>query len=153
MGQRINMQEIHPEAYKALINLAGTVGRSNLTPIQTHLIKIRTSIMNSCAYCIDMHTKEALKIGETQQRIFLIPAWREASVFTDEERALLALTEEVTIIHQKGVSEKTYSEAEQFFSPDAIADIIMETISMNSLNRMVVSTRFGRHVKPRVVHH
>lgn len=87
-----------------------------------------------------MHTKESLKIGETHQRLFLLSAWKETNVFTDEEKAILALTEEVTLIHQNGVSDRTYRQAEQFFSPKTIGEIIMSTVLMNAWNRIAVST-------------
>ena len=147
MAQRVNIQQTHPEAYKTVRRLAAVVARSNLSPIQRHLIKIRASQINSCTFCIDMHTKEALKDGETDQRIFLLSAWRETEIFTEEEKALLALTEEVTLIHQRGVSEKTYQRASRFFSPEAIGDIIMEAIVMNALNRIAVSTQLDKQVK------
>ena len=87
-----------------------------------------------------MHTKEALKSGETQQRLFLLSTWRETNLFSDEEKAILALTDEVTLIHQNGVSDSTYKQAEQFFSPQTIAEIIMLIVLMNAWNRVAVST-------------
>jgi AhpD family alkylhydroperoxidase len=140
MEQRVNIQHTQPEAWKALYNLAGILSKSSLTPVQTHLIKVRVSQINSCAYCINMHTKEALKIGETQQRLFLLSAWRETTLFTEEEKAILLLIEEVTLIHQHGVSDATYQQAEKFFSPQIISEIIMSAILMNSWNRIAVST-------------
>src|SRR5690606_41345926 len=80
------------------------------------LIKIRVSQINSCAYCIDMHTKDALKYGETQQRIFVLSAWREATyLYTDEEQTVLAMAEEITLIHQNGLTDETYQKATEFF--------------------------------------
>ncbi|HTN44880.1 MAG TPA: carboxymuconolactone decarboxylase family protein [Flavipsychrobacter sp.] len=140
MGQRVNIQQAQPEAWKALYSLAGILSKSSLTPIQTHLIKVRVSQINSCTYCINMHTKEALKIGETQQRLFLLSAWRETVIFTEEEKAILLLIEEVTLIHQHGVSDNAYQQAEKFFSPQTISEIIMSAILMNSWNRIAVST-------------
>ena len=87
-----------------------------------------------------MHTREALKIGETQQRLFLLSAWKETDLFTDEEKAILALTEEVTLIHRNGVSDDTYKQAERFFNPETIAAIIMSIASINALNRFAIST-------------
>jgi len=140
MEQRVNIQQTQPEAWKALYNLAGILHKASLSPIQKHLIMVRTSQINSCAYCINMHTKEALKIGETQQRLFVLSAWKETTIFTDEEKALLAVVEEVTLIHRNGVSDETYQAAEKFFSAEAIGEIIMSTILMNSWNRIAVST-------------
>ena len=140
MEQRVNIQQTQSEAWKALYNLAGILSKSTLSPVQKHLIMVRASQINSCAFCINMHTKEALKIGETQQRLLLLSAWRETTLFTDEEKAILALTEEVTLIHQNGVSDSTYKQAEQFFSPGTIGEIIMSVVLMNAWNRIAVST-------------
>ncbi|WP_245859800.1 carboxymuconolactone decarboxylase family protein [Spirosoma aerolatum] len=87
-----------------------------------------------------MHTRDALKLGETPQRIFLLNAWKEANLFTPEEKAILALTEEVTLIHQHGVSDATYQQAAQFFSPETIAEIIISVVAINAWNRIAVST-------------
>ena len=141
MEQRINIEETLPGVWKAMYGLTGSLSQSSLTPIQKELIKNRASQLNSCAFCIDMHTKEALKIGETQQRIFLLHAWRETNLFTEEEKAILAITEEITLIHQHGVSDETYKQAEKFFSPAVIAQIIMSAVVINAWNRIAVSTR------------
>lgn len=140
MEQRVRIEQAQPEAWKALYHLANVLNKSNLPPIHKHLIKVRASQINSCAFCINMHTKEALKIGETQQRLFLLSAWRETTVFTNEEKAVIALTEEVTLIHNKGVSEETYQEAAKYFTPETIGEIIMLTVLMNAWNRIAVST-------------
>lgn len=140
MEQRVNIQHAQPEAYKALYNLAGILSKSTVSPILKHLIKVRASQINSCAFCINMHTKEALKIGETQQRLFLLSAWKETNLFTDEEKAVLALTDEVTLIHHNGVSDDTYKKAGKFFSPETIAEIIMLIVLMNVWNRIAVSS-------------
>lgn len=140
MEQRVNIQKTQPEAMKMLYNLSGILSKSTISPIQKHLIMVRTSQINSCAYCINMHTKDALKIGETQQRLFLVSAWRETNLFTEEEKAILALTEEVTLISQNGVTDSTYKKAEQIFSSEVIGEIIMSIILMNAWNRIAVST-------------
>lgn len=140
MEQRVNIEQALPEAWKATYGLSIAANRSSLTPIQRHLIMIRVSQINSCAFCINMHTKEALQLGETQQRIFLVSAWKETTLFTDEEKAILALAEEVTLIHQNGVSDNTYQAAAKFFSEKEIGEIIMMTIAINAWNRIAVST-------------
>jgi AhpD family alkylhydroperoxidase len=140
MEQRVSIEKTQPEVWTAMYGLSAVVSKSALTPIQKHLIMLRTSQINSCAFCINMHTKEALKLGETQQRLFLISAWRETSIFTDEEKAILALTEEVTLIHQNGVSENTYKEALKYFDPKTIGEIILYIVLMNAWNRIAVST-------------
>ena len=114
--------------------------KSALSPIQKQLIKVRASQINSCAFCINMHTKEALKSGETQQRLFLLSAWKETTIFSEEERALLVMTEEVTLIHRNGLSDSTYQQAKQFFSEERIAEIILSIVMINAWNRIAVST-------------
>jgi AhpD family alkylhydroperoxidase len=141
METRANIHQTHPTAIKAMYGLVEALSKSTLTPIQKELIKIRSSQLNSCAFCLNMHTKEALKIGETQQRIFLLSAWKETDLFTPEEKALLAITEEVTLIHAQGVTDTTYKQAEAFFSAETINDIILATILINAWNRIAVSTR------------
>jgi AhpD family alkylhydroperoxidase len=140
MEKRVDIEHVQPEAYQALYKLALILNKSSLSPIQKQLIKIRTSQINACAFCINMHTEEALKIGETQQRIFLLNAWKETNLYTAEEKALLALTEEVTLIHRHGVSDETYQQAAQFFSEEAIGEIIMAIVLINAWNRIAVST-------------
>jgi len=140
MQQRVNIADTLPQVWKAMYNLSGSTASSGLPAGYKHLIKIRASQLNSCAFCLNMHTQEALKSGETQQRIFLLSAWRETDLFDEIEKALLALTEEITLIHQHGVSDETYSQAERFFSPEAIAEIIMSVVTINAWNRIAVST-------------
>ena len=140
MEQRVNIEQSQPQTWKAMYGLSAVVNKASISAIQKHLIMVRTSQINSCAFCLNMHTEEALKIGETQQRLFLVSAWRETDLFTDEEKAILALTEEVTLIHESGVSDSTYKQAEKFFSPQTIGEIIMSIIVMNAWNRIAVST-------------
>ena len=140
MEQRVNIPQTQSESYRALSSLAVISAKSSLSPTLKHLIKVRASQINSCAYCIDMHTKEALKDGETQQRLFLLSAWRETDVFTEEEKAVFALTEEVTLIHQHGVTDATYKQAEKYFNSQEIGEIIISIVVINSWNRIAVST-------------
>lgn len=141
MKQRFNIEKEVPEAYKAVYGLSLSLNKIGITPIQKELIKIRASQINSCAFCINMHTQEALKIGETQQRIFLISAWRETDLFSEEEKAILLLTEEVTLIHKEGVSDSTYELLEKYFSTQTIAEMVMSIVLINAWNRIAVSSR------------
>lgn len=141
MSTRFDWTTVHPAAYKAGIGMEESLKNSFLTPIQKELIKIRASQINSCAFCLNMHTKDALKYGETPQRIFLLNAWREAEeLFTEEEQIILQITEEVTMISQKGLSEETYQKAKMFFNESQLADIIMAAIVINMWNRVAIST-------------
>ncbi|HEY4327576.1 MAG TPA: carboxymuconolactone decarboxylase family protein [Mucilaginibacter sp.] len=138
---RISIKDIEPDAYKAMIGLEQYISNSSLSPLLRELIKIRASQINGCAYCIDMHTQEALKIGETQRRIFALSAWRESPLFTEEERAVLKLTEAVTLISVDGVSDETYAKVRKIYGERGLAQIIMQLIIINSWNRIAVSTR------------
>ncbi|MHA4847379.1 carboxymuconolactone decarboxylase family protein [Flavitalea antarctica] len=140
METRVNIEKTKPEAYKTMFGLSMAISKSALSPIQKQLIKVRASQINSCAFCINMHTKEALKSGETQQRLFLLSAWKETTIFSEEEKALLAMTEEVTLIHRNGLSDSTYQQARQFFSEERIAEIILSIVMINAWNRIAVST-------------
>jgi len=140
MTTRANI-ETHSAPYQAMVHLEMSLQTSTLTPIQKELIKTRASQINQCAFCLDMHTKNALKYGETPQRLFLLNAWRETDLFTEEERVILAMTEEITLIHQKGLSDENYEKASQFFNDDQIKSIIMAVITINMWNRLAISTR------------
>jgi len=137
---RVNIAEIQPAGYKAMLGLEAYLQNIALTNIQKELIKIRASQINGCAFCLDMHTKDALKYGETPQRIFLLNAWRETELFTEDERVLLAMTEEITLISQKGLTEETYYSAKQIFDENTIAQIIMAIVTINAWNRIGIST-------------
>lgn len=140
MEKRINIKDLEPDAYKAMIGLEQYIRKSGLPPLLREMIKIRASQINGCAYCIDMHTEEALKLGENQRRIFALSAWKESPLFTEEERAVLQLTEEVTLISKEGVKSETYKNVLKFFNQNQLAQIIMQTIIINSWNRIAVST-------------
>jgi AhpD family alkylhydroperoxidase len=144
MEPRVNLQQAQPEAYKAMLAFSAVLNKSTLSPIQKELIKIRASQINACAFCLDMHTKDALKYGETTQRIFLLNAWKETTLFTVEEKAILAITEEVTLIHQAGITDTTYREARQVLSDQTISDVIMAAVVINAWNRIAISS----HAQP-----
>lgn len=140
MKKRIDIISTQPEAYKAMSALEDYIRASKLTPIHKELIKIRASQINGCAFCINMHTKDARKAGETEQRIYLLNAWRETDLFSEEEKAILALTEEVTNI-QKHVSDETYQKAAGLFDETYLAQIIMAIVTINSWNRLAITAQ------------
>jgi AhpD family alkylhydroperoxidase len=140
MSQRLNLQHVAPEAYKAMFALEKYLGTTQLTPIQKHLLKVRASQLNGCAFCLDMHTREARHDGETEQRLYLLNAWRETNLFTPEEQALLALTEEITFISKGGVSEATYQQAVAVLGEQRVAQAIMAAITINAWNRIAITT-------------
>lgn len=140
METRINIKKIEPHAYKGMFALEDYLHTSSLARTHLELIKIRASQINGCAFCINMHTVDALKHGETAQRIFLLNAWRETALFTKEEQVILAMTEEITMINQAGLSDRTYKEAERLFEPQYIAHVIMAIVTINAWNRIAIST-------------
>lgn len=140
MSTRIKILNTNSESYKAMMNLEMTLQNTLLSDIQKELIKIRASQINGCAFCLDMHTKDALKYGETAQRIFLLNAWKETNLFTNEEKVILAMTEEITLISKKGLTDETYEKAIQFFDEEQIKCIIMAVITINMWNRIAIST-------------
>ncbi|MGV3761208.1 carboxymuconolactone decarboxylase family protein [Parapedobacter sp.] len=140
MEKRINIEHTEPKGYQAVFALEKYLAQSQLTPAHKELIKIRVSQINGCAFCIDMHTKDALKNGETTQRIFLLNAWRETDLFTEEERILLQVTEEVTLISQQGLTTATYEAALKAFGENYLAQIIMAVATINVWNRIAIST-------------
>lgn len=141
MENRIDIQQLEPEAFKAMYALENYLHNSGLSKTHFYLIKIRASQINGCAFCINMHTTDALKQDETAQRIFLLNAWKETGLFTEEEKTILAITEEVTLISQNGLSDETYRQAEQLFDGNQIAQIIMAVVTINAWNRIVISTK------------
>lgn len=140
MENRIDIQQVEPKAYQAMFALETYLQHAELSKTHLELIKIRASQINGCAFCINMHTTDALNQGETAQRIFLLNAWRETELFTEEERTILAMTEEITLIQQHGLSDKTYQQAEKLFSANYIAQIIMAISTINAWNRIAIST-------------
>jgi len=141
MEKRINISKVEPQAFKAMLGLESYLAKAEISGTLKELIKIRASQINGCAYCLDMHTRDALKNGETNERIFILSAWKEAlEFFTEEEQAALAMTEEVTLIQQFGLSEETYQKASKVFNENQIAQIIMAIVTINAWNRIAVST-------------
>ncbi|WP_417368270.1 carboxymuconolactone decarboxylase family protein [Flavobacterium beibuense] len=139
MKTRMNLGVVAPDAYKAMFGLEKYINGSELTQTHKHLIKIRASQINGCAFCINMHTEEARKDGETEKRIYALNAWWDTNYFTPEERALLALTEEVTKITGR-VSDTTYEDAVNLLGEKYIAVAIIAIVAINGWNRMSVST-------------
>ena len=139
--KRINISQTEPNAYKGMLVLEQYTRNSQVAPLLRALIKISASQINRCAYCIDMHTREALELGETQRRLFAIAAWKESPLFTEQERSVLQLTEEVTLISKDGVSDDTYNKVVEFFGEHVLAQIIMQIVVINSWNRLAVSTQ------------
>jgi AhpD family alkylhydroperoxidase len=142
MKARFRMLQVQPDAYKAMRALEAYLANSNIDPLHMELIKIRASQINGCAFCVNMHIGNALKKGEKEQRLHLISVWREAeNVFTEEERVLLEITEEVTLIHRHGLSDALYEKALQLFGEVKLAQILMVIVTINGWNRIAVSLK------------
>lgn len=139
MHKRMNIAAIEPEGYNAILALEKYIATTQLTKTHKELIKIRASQINGCAFCLDMHSKDARKHGETEQRIYTLSAWRDTPFFTEDEQAVLALTEEVTLISNH-VSDKTYDEAVKVLGEKYVAQVIMMIITINCWNRIAITT-------------
>lgn len=141
MEARMDVYKLAPGAYKAMSALQTFVNESGLDKTLGELIKIRASQINGCAFCLNMHTKEARKMGETEQRIYGLSAWHEAPYYTDKERAALALTEAVTLVASSRVPDDVYNAALAVFTPEEVAVILMAIVTINSWNRIAVTSR------------
>ena len=140
MNTRINIKQLEPDAYRAMFGLEKYLDSIALVSTLKELIKIRASQINGCTYCIKMHTQNARNQGETEQRIFALSAWKESTLFTDRERAVLALTDEITLISCHGLSKATYDLALEHLDESLLAESIMQIITINAWNRIAVST-------------
>jgi AhpD family alkylhydroperoxidase len=140
MQARLNAASLAPEPFRKQLAMEAYLAQSGLDPSLKHLVKIRASQINGCAYCIDMHTKDARAEGETEQRIYALSAWRETPFFTDQERAALAWTEAVTLV-PGGISDELYEETREHFNDKALVDLTWAIASINAWNRMAISFR------------
>jgi AhpD family alkylhydroperoxidase len=141
MDQRINYSKVAPEGIRALSGLEAYVRSSGLAPGLVDLVKTRASQLNRCAYCIDMHTKDARAAGETEQRLYALSAWHETPFYTDRERAALAWTDAVTLVSQGSVSDALYQEARRHFSEKELVDLTLALVAINGWNRLGISFR------------
>ena len=135
---RVNYAQVAPHAFKALLGLEKAMGESSLDKSLHELIKIRASQLNACAYCIDLHTRDAIKLGETPRRIFALSAWHETPFFTDRERAALLWTETLTLLAEKGAPVAIYNQVAEHFSDRELADLTFAIATINAWNRFGV---------------
>ena|SRR5450631_1996381 len=138
MKQRMNINKAEPAIYKAMAASDNQVDSFALDPKLKELIRIRVSQINGCGYCINTHTKDALKLGETTQRIFALSAWWETPFFTEEEKTVLKLAEQVTNISKKGVTDEVYNNALNILGEQKLAQVIFTAIAINSWNRIAI---------------
>lgn len=140
MEKPLSYPKIAPEAYHLMLEFEAYAKKTTLDPKLIELIKIRASQLNGCAFCLDMHTREARKMGESEQRIYCLSAWREAPFYSDEERVALALTETVTQISTRPFTEDLYFLSRQFFDERQYVDLIYIINTINSWNRLAIAT-------------
>jgi AhpD family alkylhydroperoxidase len=141
MAQRLSVNDIDPTAYQAVLAMERYVRNSGLDTPLYELIKIRASQLNGCAFCLDMHHRDARAGGEDQRRLDVLSAWREApELYTARERAALAITEAVTLIGQDGVPDEVWSQATRHFDDAGMVQLLMAVATINVWNRLAVST-------------
>jgi len=135
---RVNYAQVAPHAFKALLGLEKAMSESSLEKSMHELVKIRASQLNNCAYCIDMHTADAIKLGETPRRIFAISAWHETPFFTERERAALLWTETLTLLADRGAPEAVYNQVAAQFNERELSDLTFAIATINAWNRFGV---------------
>lgn len=139
MTKRIDISRTGQGAYKTMAALEQHVRSSGLDHSLIHLVKLRASYINGCAYCVDMHSKDARAEGETEQRIFAVPVWKETPFFTPRERAALEWTEVTTNISQRGVPDDVYERARSQFTEEELVELTMAVVAINGWNRLAIA--------------
>ena len=141
MSARIDYKKASPGGFQAMLGLENHVRQSGLEPSLLELVKTRVSQINGCAYCLDMHTKDARAAGETEQRLYLLPAWRETTFYSGRERAALAWAEALTMLAAQAPPDALYDEVRQQFDDKALVDLTLAIVAINGWNRLAVSFR------------
>jgi len=147
---RMDLTKLAPDAYKHLLQLEQVIG-SKVDRKLLHLIKLRASQINGCAFCIGMHTDEALRDGEKSERLLLLDAWHESSAFTDKERAALEWVEEITLISEGHAHKEAFEGLKRFFSEEEMAYLTLAAAMINTWNRIAISSR--AQYDPAMFHH
>jgi AhpD family alkylhydroperoxidase len=141
MSARINPYDAATQTIAAMGEFQKRVSKTNLEPLLIELVKTRASQINHCAFCLEMHTREARALGETEARLYLLNAWRESSFYTPRERAALAWTEALTNLAESGAPDEDYELAHSVFSDQELVDLTMAIVAINSWNRISVGFR------------
>ncbi|TAL82433.1 MAG: carboxymuconolactone decarboxylase family protein [Rhodanobacter sp.] len=141
MTTRIDYSKAAPDVFKAMLDLEAGVRRSGLEHAMLELVKTRASQINGCAYCLDMHSKDARAAGETEQRLYLLSAWRETAFYSPRERAALAWTEAVTQVSMSELSDTLYAEVREHFNEKEIVELTLAIIAINGWNRLAIAFR------------
>lgn len=151
MSQRLDYKTASADAFKAMLQLEHRVHKSGLEPLLLELVKSRASQLNGCAWCLDMHSKDARALGETEQRLYLLAAWRDAPCYSERERAALAWTEALTqLASTADVPDEVYAQARRHFDEKQLVDLTLAIIAINGWNRLNVAFRtdIGDYVSP-----
>lgn len=141
MEPRIDYTTVAPDAFRAMLGLEEYLHRCGLEERLIHLIKLRASQINGCAYCLDMHWKDLRAIGESEQRLYSLDAWQESPFYTDRERAALAWTEAVTCVSEGHVPDEVYETVRQHFNEKELADLTLAVATINAWNRLSIAGR------------
>ncbi len=143
MKERMNVGELAPEAYRAMLRLEKYLTESGLPHATKELVKLRVSQINGCGFCVDMHSHDAKAAGESDERLFAVAAWRDTPFFSDAERAALALAEEATRLSDRGeaVPDEVWDEAARHYEPEVLAALVVTISTINAWNRISVTTR------------
>ena len=139
MPSRLDFSKVSPGGYMAMRHLEAHIRQSGLEPRLVELVKTRASQLNGCAYCIDMHTKDARAHGESEQRLYALPAWRETPFFSARERAALAWTEVVTLVADGPIEEEDYEDVREQFDERSLADLTLAIVAINGWNRLAIA--------------
>jgi AhpD family alkylhydroperoxidase len=147
---RIDYSSVFPEAMRAMVGLEAAVHKSSLEPALLELVKMRASQLNGCAYCLDMHSKDARARGEQEQRLHVLSAWREAPFYSDRERAALAWCEALTLLPESGAPDAVFEELAPHFDEAQIVALTLAIVAINGWNRFAVGLRspVGDYVSP-----
>jgi AhpD family alkylhydroperoxidase len=140
-AERFNMHGVAPELYAAMSALQRAVDQSGLPRSLAELVKLRASQLNHCAYCLDMHSKDAVALGIRQEKLYLLDAWREAPFYTEQERAALEWTEALTLIAERGVPDEIYLSVRAHLSERELGALTLAVVAINGWNRIAISTR------------
>ena len=138
--QRLAVNDVAPDAYRAVLGME-SYSRQHNDPVLYELIKLRASMINGCAFCVDMHSRDALAAGEDSRRLFGVAAWHDAPFYTEKERAALALTDAVTRLGDGGVPDDVWDTAAKHFSEEELANLLMAIATINVWNRLSIATR------------
>ena len=141
MSQRVDFKKAAPDGYTAFSGVQAYVNKSGLEHALLELVKMRASQINGCAFCLAMHSADAVKAGERHERLHLLPAWRETQLYTPRERAALAWTEALTLVAGKDVPDDVYEEGRRHFSEQELVDLTYAVITINGWNRMCIAFR------------